>query len=134
MEAEMIGYANATATFFGTILLLKLGKYSDKNGRRIQYLLGLIGYPSLFVLLSIFHQTWAVFAIWSLPIYVLLRPVLPAMISDLTSENERSRGMSLITIFSTLAMSLGAMFFGYIVDVTGNLDYWTIFPAVLGNS
>ncbi len=131
MSSDMIGYANALATFFGTLILIKLGSVSDRIGRRPIYLLGLIIYPIFFIGISFFHQVLIVFAFWSFPIYALLRPTAPAMMADLTSEKERSRGMGIITIASTLSMALGAIFGGFMADNTNlGMNVWTIFPAI----
>lgn len=132
MQEEMIGYANALATIIGAIILRFMANYTDRRGRKKVYVLGLSLYPTLFLALSFLHNPWVVFALWGVPIYILLRPTAPAMISDLTSEVERSRGMSLVTISSTVSMTLGAIFGGYLVDVTGNMDLWTYIPAVVG--
>lgn len=132
LDPDLIGYSAAIATAVATILLLQLGKLSDKYGRRPQYVFGLALYPIWYGLLSIFPDPFIFFIIFSLPIYAFLRPILPAMISDLTSEAERSRGMALISITSTASMTIGAILLGYIVDITGNIDLWTIVPAIFG--
>ncbi len=131
MQPELIGYSNAVATATGTLLLLKLGKYSDKHGRKLLYVIGLICYPVVFLLLTLFHNIWVVFILWSLPFYVFLRPTAPAMISDLTEENERSRGMSLVNLTSNISIAVGAMFGGIVTDIFKFIEIWTIFPAII---
>lgn len=133
LTSDQIGYANALATLFGALILLKLGTYSDSKGRKPLYLFGLGIYPLFFVVISIFHQVTVVFLLWCIPLYAFLRPTLPAMISDLTNEVERSRGLSLMTVASTLSMTIGAIVGGYLADQSKlGMDVWTIIPAVIG--
>jgi MFS family permease len=132
LNPDQIGYSAAIATAVATILLLQLGKLSDKYGRRPQYVFGLSLYPIWYGLLFIFPDPFIFFIIWSLPVYAFLRPILPAMISDLTIEAERSRGMALISIASTGSMTIGAILLGFIVDITGNIDLWITVPAIFG--
>ncbi|MHA2252704.1 MAG: MFS transporter [Candidatus Kariarchaeaceae archaeon] len=133
MSPDFIGYANAAATLSGTLLLLKFGSFSDKIGRRPFYRFGLFVYPAFFVGLSLFHQVTVVFILWCVPLYIFLRPTLSAMTADLTEENERSRGMSLMTVANTLSMTLGAIFGGYLADTLSyEMDIWTYVPAIFG--
>ncbi len=132
LDPDQIGFSAAIATAVATILLFQLGKLSDKYGRKPQYVFGLALYPIWYGLLYIFPDPFIFFIIWSLPVYAFLRPILPAMISDLTSEAERSRGMALVSIASTASMTIGAIILGYIVDITSNIDYWITVPAILG--
>ena len=132
LDPDSIGYSAAIATAVATILLLQLGKLSDKYGRRPQYVFGLVLYPIWYSLLYIFPDPLLFFIIWSLPVYAFLRPILPAMISDLTNEAERSRGMALVSIASTASMTVGAILLGLLVDITSNIELWVIVPAILG--
>ncbi|MHA2275801.1 MAG: MFS transporter, partial [Candidatus Kariarchaeaceae archaeon] len=132
-SSDLIGYSNATATLIGMVALYKIAPLTDRIGRKPFYITGLFAYPVLFTLLSIFQAKPIVFFLWSIPIYIFLRPIAPAMISDLTSEQERSRGISLISISSSLAMTLGALMGGYLADQSNiGIEIWVLFPAFLG--
>jgi predicted MFS family arabinose efflux permease len=129
---QMIGYSNALATITAIFLLSYIGPYSDRSGRRKIYLIGLGIYPVFFTLLSIFHQTIVVFILWSIPLYAFLRPTLSTIMSDLTLPHERSRGMSLVMATSAIAITLGAVVGGLIIDYTSlGLDGVTLIPASL---
>ncbi|MDH5401157.1 MAG: MFS transporter [Candidatus Heimdallarchaeota archaeon] len=133
LSADYIGYTNAAATVFGSLILLKLGNISDKYGRKSIYVFGLLNYPIIFLLLSIYHQPIIVLILWSIPLYAVLRPIIPAMISDVTNENERSRGMSIVQLASSLAMTTGALFGGWMADTSPyGLDIWLYLPAMFG--
>jgi predicted MFS family arabinose efflux permease len=132
-SSDLIGYSNATATLIATVALYKIAPLTDRIGRRPFYLTGLIVYPVLFTFLSIFQAKPIVFILWSLPIYIFLRPISLTMVSDLTTEHERSRGISLVTIASSVSIALGALMGGYLADKpTLGLEIWVIVPALLG--
>jgi predicted MFS family arabinose efflux permease len=131
-SSQMIGYSNAGATITAVFLLSYLGPLSDRSGRRKIYRTGLAIYPIFFMLLSMFHQTTIVFILWTIPLYAFLRPTLSTIMSDLTLPHERSRGMSLVMATSAIAITLGAVVGGLIIDnsVLG-LDAATIMPAII---
>ena len=74
-----------------------------------------------------------VMIIYLIPLYIFIRPIVPAMISDLTSTTERSRGMGLVSISNTLSVLIGVLIGGYIADTYEvGMNIWTIIPASFG--
>ncbi|MCG3218287.1 MAG: MFS transporter [Candidatus Heimdallarchaeota archaeon] len=130
--SQLIGYSNAGATISAVFILWFLGPFTDRAGRRKVYRIGLSIYPVFFILLSMFHQTTIVFILWTIPLYAFLRPTLSTIISDLTLPHERSRGLSLVMATSAIAITLGAVVGGLIIDNSSlGLDAATMLPAVV---
>lgn len=129
---DLITYGNAVATVIALAVLWVFSPLSDRIGRKPLLMIGLWGYPVFFCLLSLFHEVWIVFILWSMPMYAFMRPWAFAIISDVTDDQERSRGMSLLTVASVVAMTFGALVGGWAAEHTDvGMDIWTLFPAVV---
>ncbi|MCY3414942.1 MAG: MFS transporter [Candidatus Heimdallarchaeota archaeon] len=131
ISTVFIGYGNAIATLIGAIALLKIGPFTDKIGRKKVYLMGMILNPLFFVAISLNHNYLFVLFLWLIPLYIFIRPIVPAMVSDVTNAAERSRGMSLVTISSVIAQLGGLIIGAYIADnYSIGMDSWSIIPAI----
>ncbi len=114
-----IGISNMIATFLGMIFQLFIGRMLDKKGRKPIFLVSLIGYPIIYSLIYLLSGSWiAVFIIYSYPLYALRNPSANAIMSDLTDEKERSRGMSLLSFEQSIFLNTGSFLGALIADIS----------------
>ncbi|NHK29748.1 MAG: MFS transporter [Asgard group archaeon] len=114
---RLIKLSNVIATAVGMIILLTFGRLIDKRGRKPFLLLSITFYPVIYSLMFFFsNHPWPMFIFYLYPLYALKVPTANTIMSDLTSENERARGMSLISIEQLFAGNLGAIIAALIAD------------------
>jgi len=139
----LIAKSNTIATAFGMVILLISGSILDRTGRKPMLIFSILCYPILYTFMFFFSShPWALFAIYLYPLYALKVPAANTMMADLTSENERGRGMSLIQIEQIVFGNLGAILGCYIADifpkdviplfVPDGIYIIPLFPIVLG--
>ncbi|MHA1121700.1 MAG: MFS transporter [Candidatus Heimdallarchaeota archaeon] len=110
--------SNTIATVLGMVILFISGAILDRTGRKPILVFSILCYPILYSFMFFFSShPWALFAIYLYPLYALKIPTANTMMADLTSENERGRGMSLIQIEQILFGNLGAILGCYIADI-----------------
>lgn len=131
---DFIGISNMIATFLGMIFQLFIGKLLDRKGRRPVFLAAMIGYPIIYLLIYLLSGSWiAVFIIYSYPLYALRNPSANAIMSDLTDEKERSRGMSLLSFEQSIFLNTGSFLGAFIADIsTKGILILPVFPLAFG--
>jgi MFS family permease len=134
LTENMVSISNAIATFFGMVILLVIGKLLDNTGRKPFLVFSILMYPIVYSSMWIFSSfPWAVFAIYLFPLYAIKVPTSYAIISDLTKENERARGMSLIQYEQIFTQNIGAIIACVIADfVPSGIFIIPVFPIVFG--
>jgi MFS family permease len=137
LTENMISLANTCATFVGLVLVLSLGKLLDKKGRKPFLLLSFALYPlmnGLMFFFSFWNQyPWVIFGFYCIPLYALKVPTANAIMSDLTTESERARGMSLVQFEQIFSLNIGGMLGSLIADYTSKgIKIAPIFPMALG--
>lgn len=139
----LIKLSNVIATGIGMIILLSFGRLIDKKGRKPFIILAIAFYPLIYSLMFFFsNHPWAMFSFYLYPLYALKVPTANTIMSDLTSEDERARGMSLITIEQIFAGNLGAIIGASVADhfpgdwiprfVPEGIFIIPLFPVILG--
>ena len=139
----LIAKSNTIATVLGMVILLISGAILDRTGRKPILIFSILCYPILYTFMFFFSShPWALFAIYLYPLYALKVPTANTIMADLTSENERGRGMSLIQIEQIVFGNLGAIIGCYIADifpgdliprfVPEGIYIIPLFPMVLG--
>ncbi len=114
----LIAKSNTIATAIGMVILLVSGSILDRTGRKPIFILSIVAYPILYTLMfTLSEHPWALFCIYLYPLYAVKVPTANTVMADLTAENERGRGMSLINIEQIVFGNLGAIFGCYIADV-----------------
>ena len=99
-------------------MLLVSGTILDRTGRKPIFIFSIAAYPILYTLMfTLSEHPWALFGIYLYPLYALKVPTANTVMADLTAENERGRGMSLINIEQIIFANLGAIFGCYIADI-----------------
>ena len=129
-----ISISNMCATGIGMIILLFIGKVLDKRGRKPVFLFALFMYPLMYGLMFALAQyPPAIFVIYLYPLYALKVPTSNAIMSDITAEDERARGMSLIQFEQIIFANTGAFLACFVADVVPQgLFIIPIFPLSLG--
>jgi MFS family permease len=114
---KLIKLSNVIATAVGMIILLSFGRLIDKRGRKPFLLIAISFYPLIYSLMFFFsNRPWPMFIFYLYPLYALKVPTANTIMSDLTTEDERTRGMSLISIEQIFAGNLGAIIGAVVVD------------------
>ncbi len=131
---DNISVANVIATFLGMLMLLFIGKALDKRGRRPIFLVAIITYPILYGLIfALISFPIAMFILYLYPLYALKVPASNAIMSDLTTEDERARGMSLIQFEQIIFANSGAFLACFIADISAQgIFIIPIFPFAFG--
>lgn len=131
---DHIAIGNVIATFLGMIILLFIGKVLDKRGRKPVFLVAIITYPILYGLMyALFSFPTAMFILYLYPLYALKVPTSNAIMSDLTVENERARGMSLIQFEQIIFANTGAFLACFVADIVPQeLLIIPLFPLAFG--
>ncbi len=134
LSYDDIALANVIATFLGMIMLLFMGKVLDKRGRKPVFLISIITYPILYGLMyALSSFRIAIFILYLYPLYALKVPASNAIMSDLTEENERARGMSLIQFEQIIFANAGAFLACFIADIAPQkLLIIPLFPLSFG--
>ncbi|NHJ38969.1 MAG: MFS transporter, partial [Asgard group archaeon] len=139
----LIKLSNVIATGIGMIILLSVGRLLDKKGRKPFLIISIAFYPFIYSLMFFFSDhPWGMFIFYLYPLYALKVPTANTIMSDLTSEDERARGMSLISIEQIFAGNLGAIIGALIADhfpgdwiprfIPEGIYVIPIFPMILG--
>ncbi len=134
LDENFIAWSNTVATFIGMTIQLFIGQILDKKGRRPVFIAAIAGYPVLFTLVYAFQRFWVMnFILYCYPLYALKVPASNAIMADLTSENERGRGMSLIQFEQIIFLSIGSFVGAYLADLSKKgLLILPLFPIIIG--
>ncbi|MHA1124113.1 MAG: MFS transporter [Candidatus Heimdallarchaeota archaeon] len=139
----LIAKSNTIATAIGMVILLFSGMILDRTSRKKVFIFSIMVYPILYSLMFFLSSyPWVLFSIYLYPLYALKMPTANTIMADLTTDNERGRGMSLLQIEQVLFGNLGALLGCYIADVfpTGwfptfvpeSIYIIPLFPLILG--
>ena len=134
LSENFIGISNTIATFLGMMFQLFVGRLLDKKGRRPVFLVAMIGYPIIYLSIYLLSGSWiAIFIIYSYPLYAFRNPAANAIMSDLTTEKERSRGMSLLSFEQSIFLNSGSFLGAFIADISSQgIFILPIFPTAFG--
>nr|MDO8044720.1 MFS transporter [Candidatus Baldrarchaeota archaeon] len=115
----LLGVSNAAATLASMVASLLLGKIADRVSRKLVILYSSFGYSALFLILPYIQNPYVVAALWAIPLYTGIYVGSVVITSDLTSEEERGRGMSIINSSMNLGRSFGAILGGVTGEILG---------------
>ncbi|MFW9924940.1 MAG: MFS transporter [Candidatus Thorarchaeota archaeon] len=134
MNDYFLSLGNVIATLLGLILSFIISKPLDKRGRKPFLIIGLIAYPIIYGMMYIFSGYWvAIFVIYNYPLYAIKVPAVNTIISDHTSEKERSRGLSLGNFEQIIMATIGGLIAALIADnISLGIFTFPLFPVVFG--
>lgn len=120
-----IGVFTATAGIVGALVVVAIGRYVDRAGRRPMFLAAIITYLISWSILVFTDNVWILVVIWCIPSWAFMTISATAMISDLTSSKERGRGIGALNSAHNFGQFIGAMVSGLVASaaVTYLPDY-----------
>ncbi len=114
----LIAKSNTIATALGMVILLISGSILDRTSRKRVFIFSILAYPIVYTLIfTLSMYPIALFIVYLYPLYALKVPTANTIMADLTKENERGRGMSLIQMEQVFFGNIGAIFGCYIADI-----------------
>ncbi|MER2105394.1 MAG: MFS transporter [Solibacillus sp.] len=107
------------------------GDLSDRHGRKIFIILGLIVYGCAQILFGLATEVWVLFAARFLSGFgaALIMPPIMAFVADITTYEERGKGMGMIGAAMSLGFMVGPGFGGFLASV--NLTFPFFLAGVL---
>ncbi len=111
-----LGFFMASYSVMQFIFAPFWGRLSDRIGRRPVLLIGLVGYGITFILFGFIAELWMMFAIRILSgiFSSATLPTAMAYIADITSGEERSKGMGILGAAMGLGMIIGPAMGGWL--------------------
>ncbi len=136
MGNNQVALSNSIATVVGLVITIIMSQILDKYGRKPFLIVSFIAYPIVYSLMFALSNYWvAIFIIYSFPLYAVKMPTANTIITDVTSEKERARGMSLISFEQIITQGIGALIACAIADnvVAPGIHISPLFPMVFGS-
>lgn len=136
MSNNRVALSNSIATVVGLVITIIMSQVLDKYGRKPFLIVAFVAYPVIYSLMFALSNYWvAIFIIYSFPLYAVKMPTANTIISDVTSEKERARGMSLINFEQIITQGIGAIIACAIADnvVAPGIHISPLFPMVFGS-
>lgn len=95
------------------------GDLSDRHGRKIFIIIGLIIYGCAQILFGLATEVWVLFAARFLSGFgaALIMPPIMAFVADITTYEERGKGMGMIGAAMSLGFMVGPGFGGFLASV-----------------
>lgn len=125
-NASVLGLFMATYSLMHLLFAPFWGRLSDRIGRRPVILIGLSGYGITFILFGFTDQLGMMFAIRILSgaISSATLPTALAYVADITEEDERSKGIGLMTAAMGLGMIIGPALGGWLGQQQFSLPFF----------
>ncbi len=108
------GIAAFLSFVVGGLVSQKLGRMTDRHGRKIMLLAGGLAYAAVFVFLYFVKAPLPALLAWSVPIYPLGWIASMAVVGDGTREKDRGVGMGLLNSFKSLGLIAGSLAGGFL--------------------
>jgi len=131
--ASAVGLLMASYALMQLIFSPIWGALSDRYGRRVILLIGMLGNSLAMIMMGLSTQLWMLFVARSLAglLASATIPTANAIIADSTRDEERSRGMGMLGAAMGIGMVIGPGISGWLVD---QVSVWgaagTFSPAV----
>jgi len=121
-DVRLLALAFLPATFLESVLPSRLGRLSDRWGRRPLIIAGLTWVGLSCLLVPVFSQLAWVIVLWTLKTLGLTAALPPqkALISDLTERAKRGTGYGLYTLATSLGAAVGPLLGGWMYDAIGH--------------
>ena len=114
LTAVTIGLLSSTAGIVGAIVVVAIGKYVDRAGRRPMFIFAVFSYMFIWTVLLFTDNLFVVVILWAVPSWSFMTISATAMVSDLTSPSERGRGIGSLNSALNLGQFVGAGLSGLI--------------------
>lgn len=87
----------------------RIGRLTDRHGRKIMLLAGGVAYSAVFIFLYFVKSPLLSLFAWSVPLYPPGWIASTAVVGDRTTENERGLGMGLLNSFKNVGLITGSL-------------------------
>jgi MFS family permease len=122
LTAIPIGILSASAGLVGAIVVVFIGRFVDRRGRRPMLIFAVALYLIDWLVLVLTDNLVVVIIIWCIPSWVFMTISATAMVSDLTSSKERGRGIGALNSALNLGQFVGAVTSGVVAELF--VQYW----------
>jgi MFS family permease len=112
LTEDLIGVLTATGGLMGALLVLGVGRFIDRSGRKMMFIFAIGLYMMDWVVLVLTQNLIVVTIMWAIPIWAFIITSGTAMVSDLTSTEERGRGTGAINSALNMGQFIGALLSG----------------------
>ncbi len=111
-----VGMGNSVAAISGAFLMPVLGRLGDKFGGKKIYLAAPTLYGLIYIVLSNVHDPFIAAIIWMSPVFPMYMAGSSLLAAQLTSDRQRARAMSAVSMAQGIGTSIGPVIGGYLVD------------------
>ncbi len=111
-----VGMGNTVAAISGAFLMPILGRLGDKFGGKKIYLAAPTLYGLIYIVLSNVHDPLIASIIWMSPVFPTYMAGSSLLAAQLTSDKQRARAMSAVSMAQSIGSSLGPVAGGFLVD------------------
>lgn len=125
-STKTIGYFVAVAGVVSAPFGRIAGNFCDKYGRKKILLIALIGYIVIVILYTITTNIIVLGILWALPFWPLYMVASTTMVSDLTKESERGRGVGLLNFTLHIGCGGGALLAGILAN---DMEFQDVFAV-----
>ncbi len=123
-----IGILAALASAGGIVGSGVAGRICDRFGRRNVFVASIVFYFAVTSVYATVKNIYVLGFLWSIPLYSFLFVSATTMVSDLTTETQRGRGLGLLNSSTNLGAGIGGLIGGYAARFW---DFQTVFAAGL---
>ncbi|MEW5760350.1 MAG: MFS transporter, partial [Candidatus Thermoplasmatota archaeon] len=116
LKTEFIGILYGLSGLTGIPAVWYAGRLCDRIGRRPILFFSIFIYLFIWLCFAITENTIIISILWLIPAWSLFAPSTIAMVTDMTDEKERGRGLGLLNGSIYIGGFVGALLGGYIVD------------------
>jgi len=120
----IVGILSAIASFGGIVGSGIAGRMCDRYGRKKVFVYSIILYLIFILFYSLTKNLYIIGILWAIPLYSFFFVSATTMISDLTSDVERGRGIGLLNSSLGIGAGLGSLMAGYAAKL---IDFQLVF-------
>lgn len=125
LNSVEIGLLSSTAGIMGAIVVVAIGRYVDRSGRRPMFIFAVFSYLAIWLVLLFTDNIILVILVWMVPSWSFMSISATATISDLTSTEERGRGIGAFNSALNLGQFFGAVSSGLVAGwISAHLPPW----------
>jgi len=116
MSINILGIAAGFSALTGTVAAYYAGEICDTHGRKSMLLFASFAYLAVWSAFVLTDNILVIILLWTMPVWIYFNISSTSMVSDLTKEYERGRGIGLLNTSVGLGNVVGAILGGLIAD------------------
>ncbi len=115
-DFALLGILGGLATIVNVFAMIIVGRWSDRVGRRKLFRLALVTYIFIFTGYALATHLPLIVILWMWPGWAFIYISMATMVSDITTEAQRARGLGTIYTFQNLGIFFGSLMSGFAMD------------------